>query len=45
MNNLNFKQEGVEMKKERTSGICKERTINCKSFVINGFTLIECVSR
>ena len=41
MNNLNFKQEGVEMKKERTSGICKERTINCKSFVINGFTLIE----
>ena len=29
------------MKKERTSGICKERTINRKSFVINGFTLIE----
>ena len=41
MNNLNFKQEGVEMKKERTSGICKERTINRKSFVINGFTLVE----
>ena len=41
MNNLNFKQEGVEMKKERTSVIGKERAINCKSFVINGFTLIE----